>query len=165
MASHIIYVHTTVPAPPEVVWDVLTDVAHSAEVFRSVRRVELLTDGHFWAGTRWREERNLFGHHAAGERHVVECEVPRRLVVETEVGRDVVRSCYRVTPFGVRGDRTRLAMTTRLDTSRRSGVGRLEWLLLGGHSYERTRRLLQRDIEDIEAEVRRRGESTGKHAA
>lgn len=165
MAGHIIYVHTTVEATPETVWDVLTDVARADRVFRSVKHSELLTVGPFDVGTHWREERTLFGHRGPEERHVVECEPPRRLVVETTVAHDVVHTSCRITPFGALGDRTRLAMTTRLDTSHRSGLGRLEWALLGGHSYEHTRKILQHDIEDIEAEVRRRVGGAGKHAA
>lgn len=165
MAGHIIYVHTTVEAMPETVWDVITDVEHADRVFRSIKHSEQVEDGPFGVGSRWREDRSLFGHRGPEDRQVVECDPPRRLVVETTVGNDVVHTSYRITPFGAEGDRTRLAMTTRLDTSQRSGLGRLEWALLGGHSYEHTRKLLQHDIEDIEAEVRRRVGQAGKHAA
>lgn len=165
MAGHIIYVHTTVEATPEMVWDVLTDVGRADQVFRSVKRSERLTDGPLDVGTRWREERTLFGHHGPEERQVIECESPRRLVIETTVGHDVVHTSCRITPFGAGSDRTRLAMTTRLDTSHRSGLGKLEWAVLGGHSYEATRKILQHDIEDIEAEVRRRVGGSGRHAA
>jgi uncharacterized protein YndB with AHSA1/START domain len=165
MAGHIIYVHTTVEATPEMVWDVITDVARADQVFRSVKRSELLTDGPFDVGTRWREERPLFGHRGTEEREVVECEAPRRLVVKTTVGHDIVHTSFRITPFGASGERTRIAMTTRLDTSHRSGLGKLEWALLGGHSYEATRKILQHDIDDIEAEVLRRSTHAGKHAA
>lgn len=165
MAGHIIYVHTTIEATPEMVWDVLTDVGRADQVFRSVKRSELLTDGSFDVGTRWTEERTLFGHRGPEEREVLECEPPRRLVVETRVGQDIVHTSYRVTPFGALGDRTRLAMTTRLDTSHRSGLGKLEWAVLGGHSYEATRKILQHDLDDIEAEVLRRAGQSGRHAA
>ncbi|MFC5728411.1 MULTISPECIES: SRPBCC family protein [Nocardioides] len=165
MAGHIIYVHTTLSAPPEIVWDVVTDVARADQVFRSVKRSELLTEGEFDVDTCWREERTFFGHHGHEERRVIECDPPRRAVVETAVGRDIVRTAYRITPFGAEGDRTRLAMTTTLDTSGRSVLGRVEWSLLGGHSYERTHKMLEHDLEDIEAEVHRRGGGTGTHAA
>lgn len=164
MAGHIIYVHTTIAASPEAVWNVITDVEHMAEFLRSVRRCEPLTEGAFDVGTRWREERTLFGHRGEEDRHVVECRAPNRLVIETEVGHDVVHSSYRITSFGSSGDRTRLAMTTNLDTSHRSGLGKLEWMLFGGHSHERTRRILEHDMEDIEAEVLRRVQR-GAHAA
>ena len=45
MAGHIIHVHTTIPAPPEQVWDVITDVAHADQVLRSVSDTELLACG------------------------------------------------------------------------------------------------------------------------
>lgn len=165
MAGHIIYVHDTIPAPPAMVWDVITDVARAEQIFRSVKRSELLTEGPVDVGTTWREERTLFGHRGPEERRVLECDPPRRLVIATHVGHDLVRTAYRVTPFGSGEDRTRLAMTTNLDTSGRSALGRVEWELLGGHSYEHTRKILRHDLEDITAEVLRRSGAPGKHAA
>ncbi len=165
MAGHIIYVHTTIPAPPEVVWDVVTDVARADQVFHSVKNSELLTDGGFDVGTRWREERILFGHRGPEERRIVECDPPRRAVIETAVGHDLVRTSYRITPFGADGDRTRVSMMTKLDTSGRSALGQLEWALFGGHAHERTRRILEHDLEDVAAEVGRRTGQAGKHAA
>ena len=100
MAGHIIHVHTTIPAPPEQVWDVITDVAHADQVLRSVSDTEVLTDGAYGVGTAWREKRTLFGHHGPEQLHVVEAEAPVRTVVEAEVGDDVIRTAYRLTPAG-----------------------------------------------------------------
>ena len=57
MAGHIIYTHSTIPAPPEAVWDVITDVAHADHVLRSVSEVEPLSEGEYAVGTSWRERR------------------------------------------------------------------------------------------------------------
>jgi len=156
MAGHIIYVHTTIPAPPEVVWEVITDVGHADRILRSVRRCAPVTEGGYDVGTRWHEERTLFGHHGDGERQVVECEPPRRTVVETRLGHDVIRTSYRITPFGFTGDRSRLAMTTRLDTSGRPLLSNVAWELFGGLTQGHTRRILEQDLEDIAAEAVRR---------
>lgn len=156
MASHIIYLNTTLTAPPEVVWDVLTDVDRAGEVFRSVTDSELLSEGPYDVGTVWREKRTMFGHHGEEELHVVECEPPRRAVVDTRLGHDVVRTSYRLTPTGAGGGHTRLAMTTTMLASERTAVEKLAWSFFGGLSYERTRRMLRHDLEDLEAEVKRR---------
>lgn len=156
MAGHVIYVHATIPAPPEAVWDVITDIARAHEILRSVRRREPLTGPGYDVGTHWREERTLFGHHGEGERRVVECEPPRRTVVETHVGHDLIRTSYRIAPFGFEGDRSRLAMTTRLDTSGRSVLGNVAWELFGGLTQGHTRRILEHDLEDVAAEALRR---------
>lgn len=156
MAGHIIHVHGTIPAPPEQVWDVITDVAHADDVLRSVSDTELLTEGGYEVGTAWRERRTLFGHHGPEQLHVVESEPPLRTVVEAEVGNDVIRTSYRLTATGRERDQTRLAMTTTVEMGRRSPVSRAIWAAFGGFSYDRTRKVLEHDLEDIEAEARRR---------
>lgn len=159
MAGHIIHVHGTIPAPPEHVWDVITDIAHADTVLRSVRSCEVLTEGAYAVGTAWREQRNLFGHHGTEDLHVVEADPPRRTVVEAAVGDDVIRTAYRLTP-DPDGGRTRLAMTTTVEMSHRSAVSRAMWAVFGGFSYDHSRKVLEHDLEDIEAEACRRA-STG----
>lgn len=156
MAGHIIHVHGTIPAPPEHVWDVITDVAHADDVLRSVSDAELLTEGRYDVGTAWRERRTLFGHHGPEQLQVIESEPPLRTVVEAEVGNDIIRTAYRLTPTGRDRDHTRLAMTTTVEMSHRSPISRAMWAAFGGFSYDRTRKVLEHDLEDIEAEARRR---------
>jgi uncharacterized protein YndB with AHSA1/START domain len=160
MASHIIYLNATIPAPPQVVWDVLTDVDHADEVFRSVTGSELLTEGPYDVGTVWHEKRTMFGHHGEEELHVVECEPPRRAVIDTRLGHDMVRTSYRLTPTGSSGGSTRLAMTTTMIATERTTAEKLAWSFFGGLSYSNTRRMLRHDLEDLEAEVKRRALTT-----
>lgn len=156
MASHVIILNATIPAPPSVVWDVITDVGRADQIFRSVSGSEKLTEGPFDVGTVWHEKRTLFGHHGEEELHVVECEAERRAVVDTRLGHDTIRTSYRLTPQGTSGGHTRLAMTTTMIESDRTTAEKLAWQFFGGFSYERTRRMLQHDLEDLEAEVKRR---------
>jgi len=156
MASHIIYLNSTIAAPPEVVWDVLTDVDNTDQIFRSVTGSELLTDGPFDVGTVWHEKRTMFGHHGEEELHVVECEAPRKALIETRLGHDTVRTSYRLTPMGTQSDQTRIAMTTTVVTGDRTVTEKLAWNFFGGFNHDRTRRMLQHDLEDLAAEVKRR---------
>ena len=156
MASHVIILNATIPAPPSVVWDVITDVGRADHIFRSVSGSEKLTEGPFDVGTVWHERRTLFGHHGEEELHVVECEPERRAVVDTRLGHDTIRTSYRLTPQGASGGHTRLAITTTMVESDRTKAEKLAWQFFGGFSYERTRRMLQHDLEDLEKEVKRR---------
>lgn len=156
MAGHIIHVHATIPAPAEQVWDVITDVAHADDVLRSVKECELLTEGAYDVGTRWRERRTLFGHHGPEQLHVVESDPPLRTVVEAEVGDDVIRTAYRLTPAGPDHTSTRLAMTTTVEMSHRSAMSRAMWAMFGGFSFDQSRKVLEHDLADIEAEACRR---------
>lgn len=160
MAGHIIYTHSTIKAPPEAVWDVITDVAHADSVLRSVTETEALSDGTYDVGTTWREKRNVFGHHETEQMHVVECEAPRKVVVEAEAGVDTIRTSYRLTPADPDNASTRLAMTTTIEMRDRSAVSRAMWRMFGNFSFEHTRKVLEHDIEDIEAEAVRRSSAT-----
>lgn len=155
MTGHIIYVHTTIPATREEIWDVVTDVAHADQYLHSVHDSTLVTDGPFDVGTTWREKRSMFGHRGEEELHVVTCDPPRSFAVETKLDHDVVRMSYRLTEFGT-GERTRLAVTTSVHMGKRKPWERLAWAFFGGFSYEHTRRMLEHDLEDIAAEVERR---------
>lgn len=156
MAGHIIYVHDTIPAPPQTVWEVITEVDEADRILRSVTDSHLMTEGEFGVGTAWRERRTIFGHHGEEELHVVECSPPRRLVVETRLGHDTVRTAYSLTPANGHDDRTRLGMTTTVQMTDRTPVGNLAWKFFGGFSYDATRRMLEHDLADITTEVARR---------
>ncbi|HWJ83345.1 MAG TPA: SRPBCC family protein [Nocardioides sp.] len=156
MAGHIVYVHTIVPASPQAVWDVITDVGSADRVFRSVDGSRRLGSGPFGVGTAWQQRRTVFGHHGTEELRVVECEAPRLLVVETRLGHDVVRTSYRLSEIGENGGRTRVAATTILRTDDRTPLERFAWDNFGEGRYERTHKMLERDLEDIAAEVGRR---------
>jgi uncharacterized protein YndB with AHSA1/START domain len=156
MAGHVIYVHDTIPAPPEQVWEVITDVGSYDRILRSVTGSRLMTEDGFEVGTAWHERRTIFGHHGDEELHVVECHPPRRALVETRLGNDTVRTAYSLTPAGGHDDQTKISMTTTVEMKDRSPVGNLAWKFFGGFSYDSTKRMLQHDLEDIEKEVARR---------
>lgn len=155
MAGHIIYVHRTIGATPQQVWEVITDVAAFDRIFRSVSDSRLISEGQFGVGTTWEEKRTLFGHHGSEELHVVECEAPLSLAVETRLKHDVVRTSYRLTQFGT-DNQTRLAMTTSVHMEDRTPVEKLAWKFFGGFSFEHTHKMLEHDLEDVAEEVRRR---------
>jgi uncharacterized protein YndB with AHSA1/START domain len=56
-----------IAAPPERVFEVLTDLDHAGKWMPNLVRIERLTGAGFRAGTRWRETRKMFGREAAEE--------------------------------------------------------------------------------------------------
>ena len=58
MNGHRIDLERLVQARVERVWEVLTDVAHADQTLSGV---ELITEGPYRVGTRWRETRRMFG--------------------------------------------------------------------------------------------------------
>lgn len=155
MAGHVIHIHTTIPAPPEAIWEVITDVGRSAEVLRSVSWSQQITEGSYDVGTVWREKRTMFGHHGEEELCVMSADPPLRTQFETRIGHDVILTSYSLTPTP-QGDTTRLSQTTTVVMNERTRAELWAWKFFGAFSFESTRRMLQHDLEDINAEVTRR---------
>ncbi|WP_310962951.1 SRPBCC family protein [Nocardioides terrisoli] len=148
MTAHVIVLDRTINATVEDVWNVLTDVAQEDRVRHGVSHVELLTEGPYDVGTRWREQRSLLGHHGEEELEVVESVPPRHTMVMTRLGKDRVSTSYSLTPHD---HTTRLSMTLSADMSDRSPVGKALWSTWGVFDYEHTRKLLRHDLDDIAA--------------
>lgn len=54
-----------VAASPDVVWDIITDLAASKDTIGAIQSIEILTEGQeFGVGTKWRETRTMFGKQA-----------------------------------------------------------------------------------------------------
>ncbi len=79
-----ITVSTLVPAPIERVFEVYTAIDKAAERIPDITSVELLSEGPFGVGTRWRETRVLFGKQATEEMWVTGFDPPRSYTVEAE---------------------------------------------------------------------------------
>ena len=107
MSGHQVQIERDVAASPEEVWRVLTDLDHAAENLSGVSRVELLTDGPYTVGTRWRETRKMFGKEATEEMRVTAVEAPTRTTVEADSAGVNYVTVFTLTPTG---DGTRLAM-------------------------------------------------------
>ena len=77
-------VTTTIAASPERVFEAATDLASLPETMSGIDSVEVLSDGPFGEGTRWRETRTLYGRQATEEMWVTGFDPPRSYVVEAE---------------------------------------------------------------------------------
>lgn len=74
----------SVAAPPERVFELATDLAGAAERIAGIDSVELLTDGPFGVGTRWRETRIMMGKSATEEMGITAFEPGRSYTAEAE---------------------------------------------------------------------------------
>ncbi|HET7690294.1 MAG TPA: SRPBCC family protein [Nocardioidaceae bacterium] len=148
MTGHVIHLDRQIYATPDQVWNVLTDIGHSADIIRSVQNVQVLDgDGHFDVGTRWREDRTLMGHRGTEELEVVEVHKPSHFAVRTKRERDTITMTYTLTPLG-QGS-TRLSLTLVDDMKKRGAASALAWTLWGEVSMHSTRRMLTHDLDDI----------------
>jgi carbon monoxide dehydrogenase subunit G len=74
----------TIQAPAERVWALATDIPRSAQTLSGVNRIEMLSEGDFGPGTRWRETRTMFGREATEEMWVTEVDPGRAYTVEAD---------------------------------------------------------------------------------
>lgn len=164
MTGHVIHLSTSMNATPEAIWGVITDLPHAADILRSVKSAEPLTEGEYDVGTTWRESRTFFGHHGDEELHVTESEPPRRTIHETRLGHDKIRTAYSIQPNP--DGTTKLLITATVDMKDRTRTEQLVWNTWGNISFESTRKMLAQDLDDIAKEAERRsGDLEGRQSA
>ncbi|MFP5367975.1 MAG: SRPBCC family protein, partial [Actinomycetes bacterium] len=75
-----------IKATPEKVWSVITDIPGLAATLSGVDSVQLLTDGPYGEGTRWKETRKMMGRSETVEMWVAEVEPNRSTTVKALQG-------------------------------------------------------------------------------
>ncbi|NUP18283.1 MAG: SRPBCC family protein [Streptomyces sp.] len=153
MTSRTVVVERRVAAGQGTVWEALTDLRGMERVLSTVTKVDVLTDGAFGVGTRWRETRRMFGRDATEEMWVTVCEPPERYVVEAES-----HGTRYVSEWSLRADGpsdTTVRMTFSAVTS--GGVTGLLAKILGGVGARAVSRAIAKDLDEVASEVEGRG--------
>ncbi|MFJ8668352.1 SRPBCC family protein [Streptomyces sp. NPDC093600] len=154
MATKSVVVERRIRATPGPVWETMTDLKDMERILTGVDRVEVLTEGAFGVGTRWRETRRMFGKEATEEMTVTESVPPERYVTVADS-----HGMRYVSEIALRPDGSD-ATTVRMTFSARPADGRATGLLtrlLGGLGVRAVSRALARDLDDVAASVERRG--------
>ena len=136
-------VQTTIAAPPERVFAAATDLASLPETMSGIDSVEVLSDGPFGEGTRWRETRTLYGRQATEEMWVTGFDPPRSYMVEAASHGARYRTEITFVP---EGDGTRVTFTFAARPV--SLVARL-FSVFGGLMLKSVRTALEADLEDL----------------
>jgi uncharacterized protein YndB with AHSA1/START domain len=71
----------TIAAPPERVYEALTDLDDAKRWMKGLKSIEKLTQGPFGPGTKWRETRKFMGHQASEVFEVIAAEPSQRLEI------------------------------------------------------------------------------------
>ncbi|MEV7277936.1 SRPBCC family protein [Streptomyces sp. NPDC093111] len=153
-----VVVERRVAASPGRVWESITDLRDMPRVLSGVEKVEVLTQGGFGVGTRWRETRRMMGKTATEEMTVTACEPPERYVtVADSHGMHYVNEIA-LLPEGpaVSAGATTLRMTfsARPANDRRPG---LATRLINRFGARAVARALAKDLAEIAAAVESRG--------
>ncbi|MET9378437.1 SRPBCC family protein [Streptomyces sp. NPDC002992] len=153
MAMKSVVVERRIAASPGPVWEALTDLRDMERVLSGVERVEVLTEGVFGVGTRWRETRRMMGKEATEEMTVTEAEPPDRYVTVADS-----HGMHYVSEIALRPDGAG-ATTVRMTFSATPAEGgRTGFLakLLSGLGARAVSRALAKDLDDVAASVERR---------
>lgn len=133
-----------VNAPRQVVWDVITDLDHSAEVMDAITRVERVRGDGFDVGTRWRETRTMFGREATEEMEVTAIDPPNGYVVEADGQGAHYRTDFTLVD---EADGTRVTMTFGAEP--RGVTGKLMAATVGRLFAGATKKAVAADLGDI----------------
>jgi len=145
-----IVVETDVAAPPEVVYDTVTDVRGWPRFIRAIESIELVGMEEVGIGTRFRETRTMFGRKATEEMTIRVMDRPRLFSHTAESHGTSYLGEHRITPMPG-GARLSILFEGR-------PVRLSAWLLLPlGLAFAGTvRRHLTGDLEDVRKEAERR---------
>ncbi|MFJ9433365.1 SRPBCC family protein [Streptomyces sp. NPDC101490] len=117
-----VVVERRVAASPGRVWESITDLPALPRVLSGVQRVEVLTEGGFGVGTRWRETRRMLGREATEEMTVTDCEPPDRYVTTAASHGMRYVSELTLAPDGTGGTTLRMAFSARPADGRAPGL-------------------------------------------
>ena len=91
-------VETQVAAPVERVFEVFTDLEHSAERVSNIQKIEVLTTGGFKLGTRWLETREVLGYLDSAEMEVTAFERNRTYTITHHKGNMAIDAVFTFEP-------------------------------------------------------------------
>ena len=74
--DHSISLTQHIHASPEKVWAVISDIPGSAATLSGIESVQMLSDGPYGEGTRWKETRTMMGRAETVEMWVAQAELP-----------------------------------------------------------------------------------------
>lgn len=150
MTTWQVTVELRIAAPVERVWEAMTDIEGSPGVIAGIERVEVLSEGPFGVGTRWRETRRIFGKEATEELYVTAAEATWRYVVESDS-----RGVHYVSEFTLTSDQdgaTTVQLVLDAETEKKS-LGGAMGKFLGGIGSKAVANTVSKDLEDVAAAV------------
>ncbi|MET9672462.1 SRPBCC family protein [Streptomyces sp. NPDC006482] len=148
-----VVVERRVAASPGRVWEAITDLRDMPRVLSGVEKVEVLTEGGFAVGTRWRETRRMLGKEATEEMTVTECEPPDRYVTVADSHGMHYVSELTLTTYGEGGTTLRMTFSATPASGRTPGfVTRL----LARFGAKAVARALAKDLAEIATAVESR---------
>lgn len=148
--DHSISLTQHINASPEKVWSVITDIPGSAATLSGVESVQLLTDGPYGEGMRWKETRKMMGRSETVEMWVTQVDAPHGTTVKAVQGGADYSTRFSLAP---RDGGTDLTVTFGAEVLRPTAATRIVMALFGKIGMAATRKALTRDLAEIAAKA------------
>ncbi|MBU8868745.1 SRPBCC family protein [Paenarthrobacter aromaticivorans] len=147
--------HTTtltqhINASPEKVWAVLSDIPGSAGTLSGINAIQMLSEGPYGEGTRWKETRTMMGRQETVEMWVSETDPPRSTTVKALQGGADYTTGFNLNE---RDGGTDLTLTFDAKVLKPTLVSKVAMALFGKIGMSITRKALSKDLAEIAAKA------------
>ncbi|HYH76628.1 MAG TPA: SRPBCC family protein [Arthrobacter sp.] len=147
--------HTTsltqhIHASPEKVWSVISDIPGSPATLSGVDSIQMLSEGPYAEGTRWKETRTMMGKSETVEMWVAHADPPRSTTVKALQGGADYTSRF---SLAERDGGTDLTLTFGADVVKPTVLSKITMALFGKIGMSMTRKALSKDLAEIAAKA------------
>ena len=139
-----------VNASAEKVWAVISDIPGSAATLSGVESIQMVSEGPYDEGTRWKETRSVLGRRETVEMWVSEADPPRSTTVMALHGGAEYTSRFELAE---RHGGTDLTLTFGAEVLRPTVVSKVMMALFGKLGMKATRKSLAKDLAEIAAKA------------
>jgi carbon monoxide dehydrogenase subunit G len=139
-----------VNASPDKVWAVISDIPGSAGTLSSVESIQMISEGPYGEGTRWKETRSMLGRRETVEMWVAEADPLRSTTVKALQGGADYTSRF---TLAEREAGTDLTLTFGAEVLRPTVVSKVMMALFGKIGMNVTRKALAKDLAEIAAKA------------
>jgi carbon monoxide dehydrogenase subunit G len=139
-----------VNARPEKVWAVISDIPGSAATLSGVESIQMVSEGPYGEGTRWKETRSMMGRRETVEMWVSQTDPPRSTTVKALQGGADYTSRF---TLAERDGGTDLTLTFGAEVLKPTVFSRIMMALFGRIGMSITRKALAKDLAEIAAKA------------
>jgi carbon monoxide dehydrogenase subunit G len=148
--EHVVELSRRVQATPAAVWEVITDLDRAQERLSQVTHLQVITDGPYALGTRWRETRRMMGASDTQELVVVDNDPLRSTTTEAVDGGTRYRTVLRLESLDDSAA-TLLSVRFSADVTDPTRLQRLALRVVGPLGLKLTEKSLRTELDDIAA--------------
>lgn len=148
--DHTMSLTQHVNAPAEKVWAVISDIPGSAATLSGIESIQMLSEGPYGEGTRWKETRTMMGRAETVEMWVAQTDPPRSTTVKALQGGADYTTRFTLAD---RDGGTDLTLTFGAALVNPTRWSKLAMALFGKLGLRMTRKALAKDLAEIAAKA------------